>query len=52
MKTSNEINYYKELLKDDRKRLKNATGGEAEMLLENIKYNQKMLNRAKRLLKK
>jgi hypothetical protein len=46
-----DIEYYKELVSDDKKRLKNASGGEAEMILQNLAHNQKMLSRAKRQLK-
>jgi hypothetical protein len=46
-----DIEYYKELVSDDKKRLKNASGGEAEMILQNLAYNQKMLSSARRQLK-
>lgn len=49
--SSSNVAYYKELIAADRKRLKNATGGEAEMILQNISYNTKQLNIAKRHLK-
>lgn len=49
---NNQIEYYKELIKADKIRLKNATGGEAEHILQNLAYNQKMLNKTKRELKK
>lgn len=38
---NNQIEYYKELIKADKIRLKNATGGEAEHILQNLAYNQK-----------
>lgn len=44
----NQIIYYKQLISDDRKRLKNSSGGESENILQNISYNTKMLNRVKK----
>lgn len=44
--------YYKELVDDDNKAYKNATGGEAEEIMQNLVYNRKMMNKAKALLKK
>lgn len=48
---NNEIEYYSGLVKDDKERLKNATGGEAELILQNIQHNTKMLNKARKAAK-
>lgn len=41
-----DVEYYKELVKADKERLKNSTGGEAEMILENLEHNKKMLRKS------
>lgn len=51
-KTQQNIDYYKQLIKADKAKLKNATGGAAEHILVNITYNTKMRNRYQRELKK
>ena len=47
-----DIEYYGDLVKADRKRYKNSSGGEAEMDYSNLSFNLKKLNQAKRELKK
>lgn len=47
-----DIEYYGELVKADRQRHKNSSGGEAEMDYSNLSHNLKKLNQAKRELKK
>ncbi len=51
VKESNDVKYYQELVDADRKRLKNAYGGEAEMIQQNLTFNLKKLNQAKKYLK-
>lgn len=48
---TNQINYYKELIKNDRVRIKNSTdAGERELIQENITSNTKQLSRLKKQL--
>jgi hypothetical protein len=45
---NNDVTYYQELVDADKARLKNATGGEAELIMQNLQFNRRKLAQAKR----